>query len=37
VTNRKLVIRIVGLWILTPVATAVLAFVLALALSPLPG
>jgi PiT family inorganic phosphate transporter len=33
VTNRKLVIRIVGLWVLTPVATAVLAFVLALALS----
>jgi PiT family inorganic phosphate transporter len=33
VTNRKLVIRIVGLWILTPVATAALAFVLALALS----
>jgi PiT family inorganic phosphate transporter len=36
VTNRKLVIRIVGLWILTPLATAALAFVLALALSPLP-
>jgi PiT family inorganic phosphate transporter len=34
VTNRKLVIRIIGLWILTPVATAALAFVLALALSP---
>lgn len=33
VTNRKLVIRIVGLWILTPLATAALAFVLALALS----
>lgn len=36
-TNRKLVIRIVGLWILTPAATAAVAFVLALALSPLPG
>jgi PiT family inorganic phosphate transporter len=32
-----LVIRIVGLWVLTPVATAALAFVLALALSPLAG
>ncbi|MFP5366603.1 MAG: inorganic phosphate transporter, partial [Actinomycetes bacterium] len=29
VTNRKLVIRIVGLWALTPAATAALAFVLA--------
>lgn len=37
VTNRKLVIRIVGLWALTPAATAALAFVLALALTPLPG
>ncbi|VXB90470.1 putative low-affinity inorganic phosphate transporter [Arthrobacter sp. 9AX] len=37
VTNRKLVLRILGLWILTPAATAALAFVLALALSPLPG
>jgi PiT family inorganic phosphate transporter len=37
VTNRKLVIRIVGLWILTPAATAAGAFVLALALSPLAG
>ena len=34
VTNRKLVIRIVGLWILTPAVTAALAFVLALALTP---
>ena len=37
VTNRKLVIRIVGLWVLTPVATAALAFVLALALYPVDG
>jgi PiT family inorganic phosphate transporter len=37
VTNRKLVIRIVGLWVLTPAATAALAFVLALALSPIGG
>jgi inorganic phosphate transporter, PiT family len=37
VTNRKLVIRIVGLWVLTPAATAALAFVLALALSPMAG
>ena len=37
VTNRKLVIRILGLWALTPAATAALAFVLALALSPLAG
>jgi PiT family inorganic phosphate transporter len=35
VTNRKLVIRIVGLWVLTPAATAAGAFVLALAMSPL--
>lgn len=35
VTNRKLVIRILGLWVLTPVATASGAFVLALAMSPL--
>ena len=34
VTNRKLVIRIIWLWVLTPVATCALAFVLALALSP---
>ncbi|MGO4236230.1 anion permease [Pseudarthrobacter sp. YAF2] len=37
VTNRKLVIRIIWLWVLTPVATCALAFVLALALSPLAG
>lgn len=35
VTNRKLVIRILALWVLTPAATAAGAFVLALALSPL--
>jgi PiT family inorganic phosphate transporter len=35
VTNRKLVMRILGLWVLTPVAAASVAFVLALALSPL--
>ncbi|BCW73972.1 inorganic phosphate transporter [Arthrobacter sp. FX8] len=34
VTNRKLVIRILWLWALTPLATCALAFVLALALSP---
>lgn len=37
VTNRKLVIRILGLWALTPVAAAAGAFVLALAFSPLAG
>lgn len=37
VTNRKLVIRILWFWALTPLATCALAFVLALALSPLPG
>lgn len=37
VTNRKLVIRILSLWALTPAATAGMAFVLALALSPLVG
>lgn len=37
VTNRKLVILIVGLWALTPAATAALAFVLALALTPVAG
>lgn len=37
VTNRKLVIRILGLWALTPAATAAVAFVLALAMSPLAG
>ncbi|TLM82986.1 inorganic phosphate transporter [Pseudarthrobacter sp. NamE2] len=37
VTHRKLVFRILGLWALTPAATAALAFILALALSPLAG
>jgi inorganic phosphate transporter, PiT family len=37
VTNRRLVIHIVGLWVLTPAATAALAFVLALALTPVVG
>jgi PiT family inorganic phosphate transporter len=36
-THRKLVTRILSLWILTPVATAAAAFVLALAISPLTG
>ena len=36
-TNRKLVIRILALWVLTPAATAAAAFVLQLALSPLAG
>jgi len=35
VTNRKLVIRILWLWALTPLVTCALAFVLALALSPI--
>ncbi|MDQ0771027.1 PiT family inorganic phosphate transporter [Pseudarthrobacter defluvii] len=35
VTNRKLVIRILWFWALTPLATCALAFVLALALSPI--
>jgi PiT family inorganic phosphate transporter len=35
VTNRKLVIRILWLWGLTPLATCALGFVLALALSPI--
>jgi PiT family inorganic phosphate transporter len=35
VTNRKLVLRILALWVLTPAAAAAGAFVLALALSPL--
>jgi PiT family inorganic phosphate transporter len=35
VTNRKLVLQIFGLWILTPLAAAAGAFVFALALSPL--
>ncbi|WP_426997748.1 inorganic phosphate transporter [Pseudarthrobacter sp. N5] len=37
VTNRRLVLRILGFWIVTPVATAAGAFVLELALSPLSG
>lgn len=37
VTNRKLVMQIFGLWMLTPVAAAGGAFVFALALSPLAG
>lgn len=36
VTSRKLVFRILALWVLTPLAAAALAFVFALALSPLP-
>lgn len=35
VTNRKLVIRILWFWALTPLAACALAFVLALALSPI--
>jgi PiT family inorganic phosphate transporter len=35
VTNRRLVLRILAFWVLTPVVTAVAAFVLELALSPL--
>lgn len=35
VTNRKLVTHILGLWVLTPLAAAAGAFVLALAFSPL--
>ncbi|MET1063563.1 MAG: inorganic phosphate transporter [Arthrobacter sp.] len=34
-TNRKMVIRVLMFWVLTPVATAAAAFVLALSLSPL--
>lgn len=37
VTNRKLIMQILGLWVLTPIAAASGAFVLALALSPLSG
>jgi len=36
-TNRRLVIRILALWVLTPVATAAAAFVLQLALAPVAG
>ncbi len=35
VTNRKLVLKILGLWVITPAATAAMAYVFALALSPL--
>lgn len=34
-TNRRLVFRIMGYWLLTPVVTAALAFVIELAMSPL--
>jgi PiT family inorganic phosphate transporter len=34
-TNRKVVIRVLMFWVITPVATAAVAFVLALSLSPL--
>ncbi|MET3719572.1 MULTISPECIES: inorganic phosphate transporter [unclassified Arthrobacter] len=37
VTNRKLVLQILGLWVLTPLTAAAVAFVFALALSPLAG
>ncbi|HEX9088001.1 MAG TPA: inorganic phosphate transporter [Arthrobacter sp.] len=36
-TNRKLVIRILMFWLLTPIVTAAAAFVLALSFSPLAG
>lgn len=36
-TNRRVVIRILAFWVLTPVVTAAVAFVLALSLSPLLG
>jgi PiT family inorganic phosphate transporter len=35
VTNRRLVLRILAFWVLTPVVTAAAAFVLELSLSPL--
>lgn len=35
VTNRRMVLRILGFWVLTPIVTAAVAFVLELALSPL--
>jgi inorganic phosphate transporter, PiT family len=35
VTNRRMVLRILGFWVATPIATAAMAFVLGLALSPL--
>lgn len=34
-TNRRLVIRILGYWVATPLVTAIVAFILQLALSPL--
>lgn len=37
VTNRRMVLRILGFWIATPIATAAMAFILGLALSPLSG
>ena len=36
-TNRRLVLRILAFWVLTPLVTAAAAFVLELALSPLAG
>ncbi|MEY9774831.1 phosphate/sulfate permease [Arthrobacter sp. MW3 TE3886] len=36
-TNRRLVIRILGFWVLTPIATAAAAFILQLALSTVAG
>ena len=36
-TNRRLVLRILGFWVLTPIATAAAAFILQLALSTLAG
>ena len=36
-TNRRVVIRILAFWVLTPVVTAAAAFVLELALSPVAG
>ncbi|GAA4050650.1 low-affinity phosphate transporter PitH [Arthrobacter methylotrophus] len=35
VTNRRMVLRILGFWVATPIVTAAAAFVLGLALSPL--
>ncbi|MEZ2391708.1 anion permease [bacterium RCC_150] len=34
-TNRRVVLRILGFWVLTPIATTAMAFILQLALSPL--
>ncbi len=36
-TNRRLVIRILAFWVLTPAVTAAVAFILGLSLSPLAG